>query len=63
MGREIAALSLSLCAVEFGSALGEMEYVGLEEKIIGGGGFLVMLRALGMKLKGSMKTLEGLFDL
>lgn len=61
-GGEVVALGMSLCAVELGGALGKAKYLGLEEMVIGGGSFLVMLGTSGMKLQCSLKTLEGLVD-
>lgn len=60
MGRQVTAVCLSLGAVELGSTLREAEYFRLEKMVVGGGGLLVMLGALGMELKGSLKALERL---
>lgn len=50
---------MSFYAIKFGSAFGKAKYLGLEKVVIGSLGFLIMLRALSMKLEGSLETLEG----
>lgn len=51
---------MSFCAVELASALGKAEYLGLEEMVIGSGGFLVMFGTLRMKFQCGLEALEGL---
>lgn len=54
---------LTLGALVLGGALGELEYVGQEELVVGIGSVIEILRALGVELEGILKALQGFVHL
>lgn len=54
---------LSLCAFVFGGTLGEFEYIGKEQLVVGIRGFVEELGALRVEFQRVLEKLQGFLDL